>query len=171
MALTSNHEELWSAPTGVKSYMIVIQTCSVASRYSEKMVLAAAGKSGAAQAAQLYNNLPKMIYKKIREVYPKMPLDGTQDYGFLPVIDPPHGIGIFQTKRHWGSVSRIDTMQRSIEMLCEYAVQHPQVHIRMGFPASGEKRWGRKESPKRGEVEGLLCGLPDNIHIVNKGLY
>jgi len=38
-----------------------------------------------------------MMYRKIRQVYPEIMFNGTEDYGFLPVIEPPVSIGVFQT--------------------------------------------------------------------------
>lgn len=162
MVLLQKKEELWTAPSGVP-YMILIQTNSVAS-YTGEMVL---GGGSAAQARQLYSRLPKIFYKKLRDFHPDFLLNGTEDYGFLPIIEPPSGIGAFQTKRHWGSVSNLDTIRRSTEMLSKYAAANPGLHIRMTFPASGEKRWGKKDSPKRELVEEILGCLPNNVHIVD----
>jgi len=160
--LLQKKEELWTAPAGVP-YMILIHTNSVMSN-TEEMVLS---QGAAAQARQLYSKLPRMFYKKLREIYPTMPLNGTEDYGFLPIIDPPSGIGAFQIKRHWGSLSNLETILRSTSMLAEYAEQNPGVHIRMTFPPSGEKRWGKKDSPNHELVEEILYSLPNNVHIVD----
>ncbi len=155
-------EELWAAPHG-QPYMIVVTTNAVSDGYG-KLIM---GAGSAAQARDVYPELTKMAFRRIKDSYPDFRLSGHgEDYGFLPVIDPPCGIGIFQTKRHFLNVSRLDTIQKSTEMLCEYAVAHPEVYIRLPFPGIGAGRWGEGTPPKEADIKQVLMCLPDNVTVV-----
>jgi hypothetical protein len=143
--------------------MIIVTTNAVSNGWG-KMVM---GAGSAAQAKEVYPELTRIAYKKIKERYPEYRLNGhNEDYGFLPIFEPPHGVGIFQTQRHWAETARLDTIQRSVDHLAAYASLHPDVNFRLPFPGVGCGRWGEGEPPEEEEIKRLLVCLPDNVTVV-----
>ena len=127
------------------------------------------GAGSASQAKEVYPELPTMVYKKIKSAFPKLRLDGrpTEFYGFQEIIAPPYGIGVFQTKHHHQAVASLDAIQRSTEMLAEYAAKHTDVHIRMPFPGIGCGRYGWGTPPRKDEIQQVIACLPDNVTVVS----
>jgi len=159
-----SHTELWSLPEQ-GPYLIVVTTNAVVD-FAGNLIM---GVGSAYQAKQLYPFLPQLAVKKIREKNPSFRLRGWgEDYGFIELIAPPHGIGIFQTKRDWKDFARLDTIQKSTAMLKEYAEKHPDLQIRMPFPGigAGKHSKGGGVPPARDAIEKIIASLPDNVTVV-----
>lgn len=160
--INGRFEDLWEVPHG-QPYMIVVTTNAVADGYG-KMIM---GTGSAAQAKAVCPQLTKMAYRQIKERFPEFRLNGFhEDYGFLPVIEPPNGMGIFQIKRHWAETVRLETIQRSVEMLAQYTSFNPDVNFRLPFPGVRCGCLGKGEPPKEEEIRWLLECLPDNVTVV-----
>lgn len=156
-------EELWDAPHG-QPYMIIVTTSAVSDGYGKLVMM----QGSAAQARQVYPQLSKMAFKKIKEQFPNFRLNGhNEDYGFLPIIDPPHGIGIFQTKRHWAEAARLETIRCSTQMLCEYVGAHQEVNFRLPFPAGGHRQRGQSLKTIESSINEVLMKLPNNVTVVH----
>jgi hypothetical protein len=155
-------EELWQAPHG-QAYMIVLDTVAKTDGYG-KLVMS---YGSAAQARAVYPKLSKQCYDAIIATNPTFRLMGHKEiYGFLPIIDPPCGIGIFQTRYHWAELPRLKTMQRSAAMLCEYAGLHPEVNFRLAFPSLVREKDRKVRYDLAGQIAHVLECLPNNVTVV-----
>jgi hypothetical protein len=160
-----NNEDLWNAPHG-EPYMIVVTTGSVTDGYGKLMMLG----GSAAQAREVYPQLTRIAYQKIKEKFPEIRLNGREEcYGFVELIPPPHGIGIFQNKCHHQATACIDAIRKSTETLAEYAAAHPEINIRLPFPGIHRPKWPRSQEYEEVEVKDLLTCLPDNVTITQWG--
>lgn len=109
------------------------------------------------------------IAKQVRDRFPgidkaigeQLILQGhllNKPYGLL--LSPKGGkIGLFQTKIDWKDTSPIWLIEKSTDMLCDYAIEHPDKRIDMTFPAISNG--GRTYE----EILPIIEVLPNNVHI------
>lgn len=157
--------ELWS--TRAAKYMIVVTTNSVIVNGSLVM-----GAGSALQARELYPAVTRLAARKIMDLYrgafPTRGYDFNFHYGFLPVFETDHGLGIFQTKQHFNDVSCLGTIQKSASMLAEYALAHPDTEFRLPFAGGGLGQRGKGTPPTSEEILDALAILPDNVLVTRR---
>jgi hypothetical protein len=154
-------DELWRNP-GIPG-MIIVTTNSVTNHYGLVM-----GKGSAGEAAQRIPGIRHECVAAIRSVLPGIALDGTQDYGFIVVRNPSLlkiGFGIFQAKRDWKDVSKLETIDKAVVELEHWAVNNPKVNFRMPFPGIGNGQMGAGSPPDINDILQEISGLPDNVTV------
>lgn len=144
-------ENLWKMKAGPTMYVVTTNSTVTSSG------LLVMGRGAAKQAQTRVRNVRRLAGTAVREA------PNPKQYGFLEILSPKRhnkaGFGIFQVKEHFKDKASIKLIAHAVKCLRIYALQNPEVAIRMNFPGIGYGRLSREE------VEPLLQGLPPNVTI------